>query len=464
MQLVFVHGWSVTSTKTYGKLPEVIQEQAPANLGINIKHIFLGKYISFHDEVTVDDIARAFEQARIDVLGRNSIFSCITHSTGAPVIRTWIRKFYGARNKISELPLKHLIMLAPANHGSALAQIGKARAGRIKAWFNGVEPGTGVLNWLELGSTEQRELNLDWLRYRTSSNGFFPFVLTGEKIDEKLYDFVNAYLAEEGSDGVVRVAAANLNYRFVTLEQNTEADTFSVGDGGDEIHVHPLRIRGQIVKPAQRCALEIIPDASHSGKKLGIMNSVNRRNFRNKRVVAAIIESLGVSTSEEYSTLVRQMKKRSVAVQKQNKYSMVMVRVMDDQGNDITDYDLLLLAGEEYHPNLLPKGFFVDRQKNKHNNCQLTYYLDNTVMQDIRDGKLGFRVIPRPSEGFSYYTPAEFRSDDIGVSDLLWDNETLLLDVVLKRHVDVNTFKLDPVGINEGSFKKTKAKGTDVDK
>ena len=48
--------------------------------------------------------------------------------------------------------MSHLIMLAPANYGSALAQLGKQRLSRIKSWFEGVEPGQGVLDWLELGS------------------------------------------------------------------------------------------------------------------------------------------------------------------------------------------------------------------------------------------------------------------------------------------------------------------------
>ena len=74
-------------------------------------------------------------------------FSCITHSTGGPVVREWVDRFYGAR-KLRELPLKHLVMLAPANHGSALAVLGKQRLSRMKSWFQGVEPGQKVLDWL----------------------------------------------------------------------------------------------------------------------------------------------------------------------------------------------------------------------------------------------------------------------------------------------------------------------------
>ena len=74
-------------------------------------------------------------------------------------------------------------------------------------------------------------------------------------------------------------------------------------------------------------------------------------------------------------------------------------------------------------------------------------------MLKIKDGKLGFRIIARPSEGFSYYTPGEFHSDDIPLENLIKDNETLLLDIVLKRHVDINTFRLSPATDPREDFK-----------
>ena len=95
MQLIFVHGWSVTSTDTYGNLPQVLSNAA-GNYGLEleIRHIHLGKYISFHDEVTMDDIARAMDRALRDLPGNSddhiAPFSCITHSTGGPVVRCWV--------------------------------------------------------------------------------------------------------------------------------------------------------------------------------------------------------------------------------------------------------------------------------------------------------------------------------------------------------------------------------------
>src|SRR5206468_78560 len=107
--------------------------------------------------------------------------------------------------------------LAPPNHGSALAQLGKGRISRMASWFEQKEPGTQILNWLELGSRESWRLNLN-----TLENPFagFEFSLAGGAIDSKFYDHLNSYTGEKGSDGVVRAAAANLNYNFVELTQS----------------------------------------------------------------------------------------------------------------------------------------------------------------------------------------------------------------------------------------------------
>jgi len=155
MIVVFVHGWGVTDTESYGLLPEALAAQAGGyGLEIAIEHIWLGRYINFHDEVSVADVARAFHRALHDQIPDGegiAAFSCITHSTGGPVVREWLQRFYGAE-RLGQAPLRHLAMLAPANHGSALAALGKAKVGRLKAWFGGVEPGQRAMDWHCLGS------------------------------------------------------------------------------------------------------------------------------------------------------------------------------------------------------------------------------------------------------------------------------------------------------------------------
>ena len=181
MMLIFVHGWSVTDTGTYGGLPAALIKNAPADLNLQVTHIYLSKYVSFADEVAVDDLARGMEHAVNDEvipqLAKDERFACITHSTGGPVARKWIDLFY--RGKLAKCPISHLVMLAPANHGSALAQLGKSRLSRMKFFIDGLQPGKGVLDWLELGSDQSWDLNCQWLSYDSTSNGLCPFVLTG---------------------------------------------------------------------------------------------------------------------------------------------------------------------------------------------------------------------------------------------------------------------------------------------
>lgn len=447
MKLVFVHGWSVTDIDTYAQLPEVLQKQASEELHLEIENIYLGEYISFHDEVTLEDIARAFENARIQKLS-NEKFACITHSTGGPVIRLWIDLFY--KNSLNTLPLTHLIMLAPANHGSALAMLGKARVGRIQAWFNGVEPGVGVLNWLELGSNEAWSLNDSWFEY-TYKNSFYPFVFSGEKIDSHFYDFLNHYLVEEGSDGVVRLSGANLNYQKLVLKQDCSDEELDASFHSQTLKAYPLKLQGG-VQSTQNCAFEVIKNASHSGDKYGIMNSV-KKNRVVKPVVFSILEALHVNSYERYNETVATMKRRTDDLQEnENKYIMFIFHVRDNFGNVIKDYDMLLLAGEEYAPSELPKGFFVDRQKNAQSG-NLTYYLNWSKLKEVKDGKIGMRITARPAQGFSSYFPAEFRAQQIGLSDFLHANETVMVDIILERIIATNSFVIAPREKIEKDFK-----------
>ena len=44
LQLVFVHGWNVTNTETYGELPEVLAASAAKyDLDLQIQHVWLDK-------------------------------------------------------------------------------------------------------------------------------------------------------------------------------------------------------------------------------------------------------------------------------------------------------------------------------------------------------------------------------------------------------------------------------------
>ncbi|KTD45140.1 phospholipase PlaB [Legionella parisiensis] len=465
MIVIFVHGWSVTHTNTYGELPQWLERQSKnGKLNIQVGNIYLGRYISFDDTVTVDDIARAFDHAVreeiADKLRDGQRFACITHSTGGPVVRKWMDLYF--KNNLAKCPLSHLIMLAPSNHGSALAQLGKSRLGRIKSFFEGIEPGKHVLDWLELGSNMSWELNESWLDYDCTAHGIYSFVLTGQKIDRQLYDALNSYTGEAGSDGVVRVTATNMNYSLLKLHQE--------GSNGENLVVSKMTRTKQM-------AFGVLPGCSHSGKKMGILRSITMANAATHPTAIWVLRCLQVKNRESYNTLAKDLGKMTQETQKNehielvktlmhqreyitNRYSMIIFKLIDDRGNHLDDYDLYLTAGPQYSEYALPTGFFADRQRNQYDQGKLTYFLNYDIMESgintpKMQGNLGFRIkaYPESSEqALAYYKLLDFHSSLADINKILHPNETVMVEIMLQRRVDCTvsriTNNLTPTKIN----------------
>ena len=449
MLVVFVHGWSVTNTDTYGGLPSALAKNAPSGLDIKVEHLYLGKYVSFSDEVNVDDIARGMQNAVnteiLPRLARGERFACITHSTGGPVVRKWIDTYF--KGRLDKCPLQHLVMLSPANHGSALAQLGKSRLSRMKFFAEGVQPGTGVLDWLELGSDQSWGLNLSWLDYACLDAGLYTFVLTGQSIDRSFYDNLNSYTGEQGSDGVVRAAAANMNYGLIRLSQQDGDFTLAK------------------VKPTEKFAFGILPGLSHSGEEMGIMRSVKPDDDATHPTVNWVLRCVSIGSANAYRKLIKELgdltdqtqQSEHVTTSKElfifqrkfvtSRYCMLVFRIIDDRNNDLVDYDVIFTAGPDYNENHLPPGFFVDRQRNQVNPGKLTYYIDYDVMADWfakprLDDRFGFKIAARPSTGYSFYTVAEHRGKFSDLKKYFEPNQTMMIEVQLKRHVVEGVFRL----------------------
>lgn len=480
-ELVFVHGWSVHHTNTYGGLPErLLAEAARSGVTLHRRDVFLGRYVSFHDEVRVRDIARAMEAAvRDQNLGARRPFYCVTHSTGGPVVREWYRRFYASARK--RCPMSHLVMLAPANFGSALAQLGKSHVGRVKSWFEDIEPGQGVLDWLELGSPESFALNEDWIRTggrHLGAGGYFPFVITGQWIDRKFYDNVNSYTGELGSDGVVRVAAANLNATYVRLKQ-----TGAVDDKG----FNTLRMMEAVTGPAM--AWRLARRRSHSGSDFGIMRSVRASaggdSPQNADTVQAILRCFAVSGAAEYRKLAQAFAQENEAIQREEKVeterkvfvrdrvfirdrcSQLVFRILDSEGIPLNDFDLLLTAGPRSSPDDLPQGFFRDRQRNTRHRGTITYFINYDVMMGapaLPEGgraelpgaeQLGLELHPRPEQGFVRYRKCRISAKAGTLSRLVRPDQTTLVDIEIDRLVSKETFRLERT-LKQASFKDVK--------
>ena len=127
--------------------------------------------------------------------------------------------------------------------------------------------------------------------------------------------------------------------------------------------------------------------------------------------INAIFDCIKVKTKKDYNNVIAKFEKETADVQNEEKvevetrfllsdryfihdrYSMIIFRVTDSEGHPITDYDLLLTAGENNDPNHLPEGFFVDRQQNKNNRSIVTYYIDYDIMEGSDEVKTDNKII-----------------------------------------------------------------------
>lgn len=227
--IVLIHGYSSESPtpdptsigNIYGDLPQRLRA------AYDVVEVDLSRYVSLNDSVSVADIARALQRAFLEqhpgLLKEG--FHVVIHSTGALVIRTWIRLFSPRPS-----PILNLVYLAGANLGSGWASIGQgqvARWGRF-VFERGAQRGLKVLQALELGSSATLDLHLSFLREGTRMLDDYKvqeYVIIGTQADPDWFEFPVRYAHEDGSDGVVRVAAGNLNFNYLTIEPNDEAAT-----------------------------------------------------------------------------------------------------------------------------------------------------------------------------------------------------------------------------------------------
>jgi hypothetical protein len=455
--LVFVHGWSVTDTSTYGALPQRLQQQAAAQgIALDIADIWLSEYVSFDDAVTMPDVVRAFDHALRDLHLLDSRFACITHSTGGPVVREWLRAQRERPGAFSTIRLTHLMMLAPANFGSALAQLGKGVLGKLRAWSGGVEPGQRILDWLELGSAESLSLNLDHIHGDDlAQRDQYLFVLTGDRPDRSLYDHINSYTGEDGSDGVVRIAAANLNARHAVLARSN-------GVVSDALSMQ--------IATAPRTAFKLIPGASHSGTEQGIMAAAPAAT------VESLLRCLDVKDAASYTQLCNDFDVENalrdadrvelesvgpfpVRVHIHDARSLLIVRLTDEGGEPLLGSRLLLNAGMPANPDWMPQGFMLDRQANSSHANVVSFFLNHALLagtprvvdpankhKTLRPAVTGHRpysatVQPADLSGLVRHAIA-----DTAVGDDLFDavgpHQTTVLDVVLPRKVHEGVFRL----------------------
>lgn len=293
--IVLIHGYSAESENTtkssikkiYGDLPQALRK---AYGRANVVEIDLARYISLDDGISLDDIALAMDRelkSRYPQLLASG-FHCLVHSTGALVIKNWLRKFSPRPS-----PLQNLVHLAGANWGSGWAHIGKTQFAKWgRKIFGAGERGVRILHGLELASSWTIDLHTHFLK--TANNlqtkyGVYEHVVIGSQADVAWFEAPVRYAKEDGSDGVIRASACNLNFNYVSFAptESTRSITWKQANAQADRHLSRGRNRQELYeivktsRPGVR-GRPVIPFAipyqcAHSGEEMGVVTGEQPR-------------------------------------------------------------------------------------------------------------------------------------------------------------------------------------------
>ena len=235
--ILLVHGYSAESTLDtpadvqgiFGSLPDDLvalfrEQQTAIDDGpvadASILNVNISRYVSLDDGVSLEDISLAFDRIMNSAAFKPLLttgFNAIIHSTGALVLRNWIRRYSPKPS-----PCKRIIHLAGANLGSGWAHIGETQLAKWLRYIGqgGQERGLAVLEGLELGSNWAIDLHTFFLQGGQSmlrDYGVMEFSVVGSQPPPAWMIVPFRYGKEDGSDGVVRVSASNLNHNYLRL-------------------------------------------------------------------------------------------------------------------------------------------------------------------------------------------------------------------------------------------------------
>ncbi len=447
LPVVLIHGYS-SEGKTDDEFPYSAQDVAAiyGNLaqelettGVPVIPVNVSRYVSLDDGVGVDDVSLAFQRALKahpalqTATGEIADFNAIVHSTGALVARNWIRRH---TKPDGTCPLKRLIYLAGANLGSGWAHVGTTQFVRFARSLQGTQPGAAVLEDLELASSWAIDLHTHFLDPDLDmfhKYGVMEFSLVGSQTPPEYLAVPIRYGKEDGSDGVVRVSASNLNFNYIeigptdkALLENWDAavafnkpatdaalvtvpaDQTTLESGYYEIKrfsqpAPPVPSGGGVVYPDQRIqvpfGIPYLTDHSDAEGESGIVSG-----SKNRQYVFPLVEQALGATIDTYPGLVATFEAATAATYAEVKkpahdngiwaqlkdavknlidnpkgqydpHAQVVFRVRDHLGRPVKDFSVFFNSFDGEKPEQLIDGLFEDHHQNNITPNSACFYL-----------------------------------------------------------------------------------------
>ena len=357
--VVFVHGYSDKGA-SWQKWRGLLRDQ----LAIPVERMHTCTYVSLDNEVSIKDIAEAFDRALATQAGLDgdTAFDAVVHSTGMLVVRAWL-----AADPLRNKRLKRLVALAPATFGSPLAKQGRSWLGAV---FKGnkhlgpdfLEAGDEILLELELASEfgwrlAEQDVFADPPRYDDGTDTPWVFVFCGTGKYSGLREIVN----KPGTDGTVRRAGCGMRVRAIELD---------LSKTGIVVRRRcPELAAVAEVSPQQRVFADKWLNAKipvhlvgHAAPVLDLVNKdkieVNHATILSDppdELVALVVDAFrktdpatapGGDPAAGYAEWLTQGDAETRYRRVQQQYQQFIIHALDERGDPITDYNLQLFRSD----------------------------------------------------------------------------------------------------------------------
>lgn len=431
--VLLIHGYSSESAGETDKEIKAIYGSLSDDLRKRVQVVNVSRYVSLDDDVSLEDISLALQRALVaehpDLLRTG--FNAIVHSTGALVIRNWIRRF----STPESCPCKRVVYLAGALLGSGWAHIGESMLAKWGRFFfqKGAERGMAVLDGLEFASDWTLDLHKHFISPGSrmlEDYKVMEFCIIGSQVPAEWMIVPFRYGKEDGSDGVVRVSAGNLNLNYLRIGPKKEtamtkwesARAFSEKASGADVtkfnknvniaggyyEIKEISLSGDPGQAPRFEEREAVPHAipyecAHSTDAIGVMVGAKTKAQVQTLILQALecpydipryraVAQTFIGETEKTYKAVAAKKHgqgifaaiRSAALRiafdspegQYDKHAQIIVRVRDQYGVPVKDFSVYFnsMGGEGTSKVLIDK-FFEDKHLNNTNPNAILFYL-----------------------------------------------------------------------------------------
>lgn len=397
---MLIHGYSSEGAKKgvddiYGTLPEDLRRALGND---NVHALNLSRWISLSDGIRIDDVSYAMDRALKSGFSQllNNGFHVIVHSTGALVVRNWLKN-----HSPKPSPIENIVHLAGANFGSGLAHVGQ---GQLSRWGRQILQHTGrgkhVLRELEFGAWKTLDLQTHFL---TPGNNLYydfqvqEYCIAGSHIEGPLRMVPIRYIKEDSSDNTVRTSACNLNFNYCKVSSQEDALHLSTSRLEELV---TLRLENETIKdnnyaicpvtsvtPSPSVPFAIPYKTSHFGDEAGIVSGKNNRGEILALITTALrtpysLEDYGKTAStfaahtQRTFARVGNLKFKRVGWNRHYGYeghSQLILRIRDQYGEGLNNYDVTFRSVNVGSKTAL-ESLIEDRHANSDNDGTVTFY------------------------------------------------------------------------------------------